>query len=425
MSSTVVIGVQWGDEGKGKIIDYIARKSDVIVRFQGGNNAGHTVIIDNKKFILHLIPSGILHEGKFCLIGNGVVVDPKILLGEVDSLEKQGINVNSRLKVSDQAHLIFPYHKELDQLKEEQSGSLKIGTTKRGIGPCYTDKVARRGIRVIDFLNDEIFRKKLKNNVEENNMIFKKIYNVDGFSFDQIYQEYIVYRERIKPYVVNSAIYLNQAIEENKEILFEGAQGTLLDVDHGTYPFVTSSNASAGGATVGTGVGPRKIDKVLGVVKAYTTRVGEGPLPTEFADPLHYNIREKGNEYGATTGRPRRCGWFDSVLVKYAAMVNGLDEIALTKLDVLDEVDKIKIAVGYKVDGKVHPVFPADAESLAKVEVVYEELPGWQEDISQVRKLEDLPANARKYIKAIEDITGVKISIVSIGSDRKQTFEIE
>ncbi|MFA5499961.1 MAG: adenylosuccinate synthase, partial [Candidatus Omnitrophota bacterium] len=320
-----IIGAQWGDEGKGKVIDIYARNADYIARYQGGNNAGHTVVIGKESFILHLIPSGILHKGKICVIGNGVVVDPKALLEEIQMLESKGITIDSRLMVSKDAHIIFPYHRKLDELREAKKKN--IGTTKKGIGPCYADKVARLGIRFVDLLNDEVFRDKLKTNLDEKNAMLSKIYNVEGYSFEKLYSEYIGYAERLKKYICDTAVALNSAIKARKKVLFEGAQGTLLDVDHGTYPYVTSSNSTAGGASTGTGVGPTKIDKVIGVVKAYTTRVGEGPFPTEFQDELMCKIREKGKEFGATTGRPRRCGWFDSVIVKHAVMVNGIDEI--------------------------------------------------------------------------------------------------
>src|SRR3989338_2769476 len=325
MPNIVIVGAQWGDEGKGKVIDIFASKADYIVRYQGGNNAGHTVVIGKDSFILHLVPSGILHTKKICVIGNGVVVDPKALLDEIAMLESKGIKVGRRLLVSEDSHIIFPYHKTLDELKEKKSR--KIGTTKKGIGPCYADKVARSGIRFVDLLDDEIFREKLRANLEEKNAIFTRIYGVSGFDFDTIYKEYTGYANRLKRYISDTTILLNEALRKKKRILFEGAQGTHLDVDHGTFPFVTSSNATAGGASTGTGVGPTRIDKVVGVVKAYTTRVGEGPFPTEFSSDLMEKIRTKGNEFGATTGRPRRCGWFDSIVVKHSVMVNGIDEI--------------------------------------------------------------------------------------------------
>ncbi|OGX35842.1 MAG: adenylosuccinate synthase, partial [Omnitrophica WOR_2 bacterium RIFCSPLOWO2_02_FULL_50_19] len=369
MANTVVVGAQWGDEGKGKIIDILSRDADYIVRYQGGNNAGHTVVIGNEEFILHLIPSGILHKGKICVIGNGVVVDPEALINEITSLRAKGIKVDDNLKVSDQVHLIFPYHKEIDTLSERRK---KIGTTGRGIGPCYVDKVGRSGIRFADLLDDELFRKKLKENIEAKNETLQKLYNHPGFTFEEIYEKYAAYRSQIAKYACNSTKILNEAVKKRKKLLLEGAQGTLLDVDHGTYPYVTSSNATAGGACTGTGLGPSKINKVIGVVKAYTTRVGEGPFPTEFGPDLMDVIRKKGKEYGATTGRPRRCGWFDSLIVRHSALVNSLDAIVVTKLDVLDELKTIKIAVAYKYKGKIYKDFPANIEMLWDVEPVYE-----------------------------------------------------
>ncbi|KPK42550.1 MAG: adenylosuccinate synthetase [Omnitrophica WOR_2 bacterium SM23_29] len=422
MANIIVVGAQWGDEGKGKIIDILARYADYVVRYQGGNNAGHTVVIDDDEFILHLIPSGILHKGKICIIGNGVVVDPEALLDEINMLRKKRIEVGDNLKVSDQAHLIFPYHKVLDRLRESK---VKIGTTGKGIGPCYMDKAGRCGIRLADLLDAEIFRAKLKSNIDSKNELLRKLYNHDGFSFNGIYKKYVGYRRTISKYTCNSTRILNEAVKKKKSILFEGAQGTLLDVDHGTYPYVTSSNATAGGACTGTGLGPSKIDKVIGVVKAYTTRVGEGPLPTEFPPRLMEGIRAKGREYGATTGRPRRCGWFDSVIVRHSAMVNGLDAIAVTKLDVLDELNTIKIATGYNYKGKTFKDFPSDIEMLWKVKPVYEGHPGWMEDTTRVNRFSDLPTNAKRYLKRLQSLVGVKIEWVSVGSKREQAFRVK
>ena len=409
-----------GDEGKGKVIDIYAAKADYIVRYQGGNNAGHTVVIAGEEFILHLIPSGILHKGKVCVIGNGVVIDPKALLEEIDMLTRKGVSTDGRLVVSDQAHIIFPYHKKLDELKEGKHG--KIGTTKRGIGPCYADKVARSGIRVADLLDDSVFRSKLKENLEEKNGILTKIYGSPEFKFDDIYTEYSGYASKIKKYVADAGHMLNEAIRKNKRVMFEGAQGTLLDVDHGTYPFVTSSNATAGGACTGAGVGPNKIDKVIGVVKAYTTRVVEGPFPTEFSPDLMDRIRKKGREFGATTGRPRRCGWFDAVVVKHSVAVNGIDEIVVTKLDVLDDLDTLKICTGYRFEGKPYDRFPANMRAQRGCEPVYEELAGWRSDTTQITSYNKLPKNAKRYLARIHKILGRKIVLVSVGSDRKQTF---
>lgn len=420
MSNIVILGAQWGDEGKGKVIDIFAPKVDYVVRYQGGNNAGHTVVIGEDEFILHLIPSGILHPKKICVIGNGVVVDPQALLDEIDMLDKKGIHVDGRLLVSEEAHVIFPYHKKLDELKEEKHK--KIGTTKKGIGPCYADKVARSGIRIIDLLNSSTLKDKLQANLEDKNAILTKIYDSESFSLDLLYNQYLDYGKKIKKYVANTTVILNEAIKKKKRLLFEGAQGTLLDVDHGTYPFVTSSNSTAGGASTGTGVGPTKIDKVIGVVKAYTTRVGEGPFPTEFDQNLMAVIRKKGKEFGATTGRPRRCGWFDSVIVKHAIMVNGMDEIVVTKLDVLDDLDSIKICTGYKFGAALYENFPSDINVLSKCEPVYEELKGWKENTTGVTSYSALPKNARNYLKRIQDLLKTKIVLVSVGCDRKQTF---
>lgn len=423
MPNIVIVGAQWGDEGKGKVIDIFAKKADLVARYQGGNNAGHTVVIGKDSFILHLVPSGILHKGKSCIIGNGVVVDPKALLEEIKTLESKGIKINGRLLVSQDAHVIFPYHKKLDELREAKKK--KIGTTKKGIGPCYADKAARLGIRFVDLLNDEVFKEKLKNNLDEKNDILSKIYGVEGFSFNELYNEYTDYANRLKKYICDTTLVLNDAIKKKKRVLFEGAQGTLLDVDHGTYPFVTSSNATAGGASTGTGVGPTKIDKVIGVVKAYTTRVGEGPFPTEFPRDLMEKIRTKGNEFGATTGRPRRCGWFDSIVVKHSVMVNGIDEIVVTKLDVLDCLGSLKICTAYKFEGKIYKDFPSDIRVLSNCEPIYEELPGWKEDTTGIKSYSRLPKNAKNYLKKIQKILDIKIVLVSVGSDRKQTFSRE
>ena len=423
MPNIVIVGAQWGDEGKGKVIDIFAPKADFIARFQGGNNAGHTVVIGNDEFILHLIPSGILHKGKTCVIGNGVVIDPRALLEEIRILGEKGIKIEGRLYISEEAHVIFPYHKRLDELKEQMRK--KIGTTKKGIGPCYADKVARSGIRIVDLLDEEVFREKLKTNLEEKNAILSRIYNADGFSFDHIFKEYSDYAERIRKYVRDTTLMLNEAIKRKKRILFEGAQGALLDVDHGTYPFVTSSNATAGGASTGTGIGPTRIDKVIGVVKAYTTRVGEGPFPTEFTKDLMDKIRQKGKEFGATTGRPRRCGWFDSVIVKHSIMVNGIDEIVVTKLDVLDNLNTLRICTAYKFEGKIYKDFPSSIRILMNCEPVYEEMPGWKQDTNKITSYPGLPKAAKNYLKRIKELLNTKIVLVSVGSERTQTFSSE
>ena len=420
MSNRIILGAQWGDEGKGKIIDVLAKDADYVVRYQGGNNAGHTVVIKNKQFILHLIPSGILHAGKICIIGNGVVVDPQALLEEIAYLKKAGIKLKNNLLISEQAHLILPYHRNFDKLKESKRGGSKIGTTGRGIGPCYTDKASRIGIRMADLLDLEVFKKKLKINLEEKNLILRKVYGVKGFSYKKILDEYLVYRRKIKGYICNCSKILNKAISNKKNILFEGAQGTLLDIDYGTYPYVTSSSTTAGGACIGSGVGPTKIDEVIGVVKAYTTRVGEGPFPTEFGPKLMKEIRTKGKEFGATTGRARRCGWFDALVVGHSARINGLTSMAVTKLDVLDDQPIVKIAVGYKYRGKVYHDFPANIEILLKSKPVYEEMPGWLRDTTGVSQYKDLPLKARRYLKRLSSLLGVKIAMVSTGPKRNQ-----
>jgi len=420
--NVIIVGAQWGDEGKGKIIDILSEDVDFIVRYQGGNNAGHTVVVKKREFILHLIPSGILHKNKKCVIGNGVVVDPEALIKEIDHLKKHNIDVDKNLLISNRVHIIFPYHKLLDSLREKKIRKRKIGTTKRGIGPCYADKANRCGIRMSDLLNKELFCKKLKANVKEKNEFLRKIYNHNGFSYKELSEKYLVYANLMRKYVTDTSLILNEAVRKGKAILFEGAQGTLLDIDHGTYPFVTSSNATAGGASTGAGVGPAKMDKILGVVKAYTTRVGEGPLPTEFDRKLMNKIQRKGKEFGATTGRPRRCGWFDKVVVRHSVIINGLTEIAVTKLDVLDELEEIKICTAYKCKGKIIKDFPADIEALSKCKPVYEKLPGWVKDTTACKRYRDLPLNARRYLERLSELVGARISIVSVGSSRRETI---
>lgn len=423
MSNTIIVGAQWGDEGKGKVIDLLAEKADYVVRYQGGNNAGHTVVINNQEFILHLIPSGILHPGKICLIGNGVVVDPAALLEEITMLKKRGIEVDKNLLISDQAHIIFPYHKLLDVLKENKKGNTKIGTTGRGIGPCYVDKIARSGIRLADILNKKVLKEKLQANLKEKNDILKNVYGHQELNFTQIYNQYLNYAKEIKKFACCGPLVLNGAIKKKKNILFEGAQGTLLDVDHGTYPYVTSSNATSGGACTGTGVSPDKIDKVIGVVKAYTTRVGEGPFPTEFGPDLMEQIRQKGNEFGATTRRPRRCGWFDAVITRHSCLINGINQIAVTKLDVLDDLPKIKICTAYRYKGKIYKYFPSDIEILKSCAPIYEEHAGWTEDTSGITRYQDLPLNARRYLNRLSHLLETRIILVSIGSQRHQTLQ--
>ncbi|MBI5048116.1 MAG: adenylosuccinate synthase [Deltaproteobacteria bacterium] len=422
----VVVGAQWGDEGKGKIVDILSEYADVIVRFHGGNNAGHTVVVGGEKFILHLIPSGILHKGKKCIIGNGVVVDPEILLEEINTLRSKGqFQDDSNLLISEDAHLIMPYHKKLDAVRERIRGKLKIGTTGRGIGPAYEDKVARCGIRCGDLLREEVFREKLKFNLLEKNQLLKNLFHENGFEVHDMYNQYLSYTERIADYITNTSSYLNNAINKQKNILFEGAQGTLLDVDHGTYPFVTSSNTVAGEAATGSGIGPTKLDRIIGISKAYTTRVGEGPFPTELQGKEGERLREEGGEYGATTGRPRRCGWFDAVAVRYAARLNGLDGMVLTKLDVLDKLDKIMICTGYIYKNNIVKDFPADSNILNNCKPIYEIMGGWQEPTSSVTKLDNLPKSALKYIKRLEELTGVSIIMVSVGAGRKEAIMME
>lgn len=416
----VVVGSQWGDEGKGKLIDILSENSDITVRYQGGNNAGHTVIVNGKQYIFHLLPSAILHKGKVCVIGNGVVVDPKALLAEITDQESKGINVTpKRLKISGLCHVVMPYHRILDSLRETKRKN-KIGTTGRGIGPCYADKVTRCGIRIIDLLNPKILKEKLADNLREKNEIFKKVYSRNDFRFRNIYQEYLNYGKKIAPYVCDTAIYLNQAIDQKKDILFEGAQGTFLDIDFGTYPFVTSSNSTVGGVCVGSGVAPMKIDKAIACVKAYTTRVGEGPFPTEFSCKMDEIVRKKGKEYGATTGRPRRCGWFDSVLVRYSAIINGITELAIMKLDVLDDLKEIKICTAYRYRGKTYKSFPMDFEVISHAKPVYETMKGWCTPLSGIRTYKELPHHARIYIERLEQLLKVQVKYVSIGSSRDQ-----
>ena len=419
--NTVLVGMQWGDEGKGKVIDILSEKADYIVRYQGGNNAGHTVVVGKKQYIFHLIPSGILHSGKICCIGNGVVIDPAVLLGELDDLRKNGIDFSRRFKISSLAHLIMPYHKNLDQLRESKRKN-KIGTTGRGIGPCYADKINRCGIRMIDLLNPGIFRDKLKDNLKEKNEIFKKVYQHPGFSFQKIYTEYLNYGELFAPYICNTTALLNKAVGEKKDILLEGAQGTFLDIDFGTYPFVTSSSTISGGACIGTGISPDKINKIIGVCKAYTTRVGEGPFPTEFAEDFSKFMRDKGNEFGATTGRPRRCGWFDAVMAKEAVMLNGISELAIMKMDVLDGLAKVKICVGYKYKGKIFREFPSDLAVLCKAAPVYKQMAGWPNQRNKPSSFKQLHFNARAYLLELQKLLGAKITMVSIGSARKDTI---
>ena len=421
MAVRVVVGSQWGDEGKGKIVDLLSERVDIVARYQGGANAGHTVVLDGEKYILHLIPSGILHENTICAIGNGVVIDPAALLDEIAFLESRGISVRGRLLISHRAHLIMPYHKLLDQAKESRDADQKIGTTGRGIGPAYVDKVNRMGIRIVDLLDRDLLQAKLRRNIEEKNEILKKIYGEQALDVEQIIAEFLEFDQKIDPYVKDVSTFLNQAIRDGKEILLEGAQGTLLDVDFGTYPYVTSSNPISGGACCGVGIGPTKIDSVMGVIKAYTTRVGMGPFPTEI-DEASVNLRELGDEFGATTGRPRRCGWFDAVIANFAIQVNGIDTLALTKLDVLDSLPEIKICVAYQYQGKTLTAFPTELRVLENCQPVYETYPGWMQPTSGLRNYHDLPENARRYLDAIRNLTHTDYSIISVGSGRDETI---
>lgn len=422
MANTILVGAQWGDEGKGKIIDFLTEDADIVVRSQGGNNAGHTVVFGGVKYILHLIPSGILRRDKACVIGNGVVLDPVSVVAELDGLATKGVEVKSNLFISDCAHLVFPYHRLLDEQREVLKGVDKIGTTKRGIGPAYGDKAARVGLRVCDLLQPDVFSKKLKRRVEENNAVLASL-GAKTVDFDEINTAYLAAGERLKPFVINTVEYLYEAVKAGKSILFEGAQGTFLDLDHGTYPYVTSSNTTAGGACTGSGVPPNRMDTVVGVVKAYTTRVGEGPFPSEdqmISDLLH----GMGREYGATTGRERRCGWFDAVSTRYASMINGIDEVAVTNLDGLDSVETLKICVAYQLGDKKWCVPPADFSWLEKCQPVYETMPGWQTPTDDIRSFADLPENAQKYLLRLAELTEAKLRIVSVGAGREQTFVV-
>lgn len=421
MSAVVVMGTQWGDEGKGKIVDYLAEQADVVVRYQGGSNAGHTVVVNGKEFKLRLLPSGILYKGKKCVIANGVVVDPEVLLQEMDAMQAKGVDVEGIL-LSNRAHVILPYHKCIDELFEESRGALKIGTTKRGIGPCYMDKDNRIGIRVVDLMDEEVFSEKLKANLEIKNKELKSLYQHDGFEFEAVKAEYLVYADRLRKHVTDTSAYLNEAIKSDKKILFEGAQATLLDLDHGTYPYVTSSHPISGGVCVGAGVGPNKIKTVIGVVKAYCTRVGEGPFPTEQLNATGEKIRDCGHEFGTVTGRPRRCGWLDACVVRYAGYLSGIDYMAITRLDILDTFDEIKMCVGYNYQGQPLNEMPASLKVLGAVEPVYETFAGWKVDTSGVRSYEELPANARKYVERMAKVTGIKLGIISVGPGRDQTI---
>jgi len=422
MACFIVVGTQWGDEGKGKIIDLLAEHADVIVRFQGGNNAGHTLVVQGEKFVFHLIPSGILRQEKRCIIGNGVVVDPQILIEEMDGLKEKGyLQDDSQLLLSEEAHLIFPYHKQIDSGRERiRSG--KIGTTGRGIGPAYEDRASRLGIRVIDLTEEAVFRLKLEDNLAQKNYYLTHVLGEKGLELEPLYQEYMRYGERLRNHIANTSVFISQQIKEGKKVLFEGAQGTLLDVDHGTYPYVTSSNTVAGNACAGSGIGPTQIDEVIGVTKAYTTRVGGGPFPTELSDEIGEMLRERGGEYGATTGRPRRCGWFDAVVVRHAVRVNGLGGLAITKLDTLTGLDTIKVCTAYQVGNDRITDFPAGAETVARCEPVYEELEGWDEEITAATEVSHLPPAAQRYVERLEELTQTPLHIISVGAQRDQTI---
>lgn len=421
MSTVVVTGTQWGDEGKGKIVDYLAEKADIIVRYQGGSNAGHTVAVNGKEYKLRLMPSGMLYDNKICVIANGVAFNPKVILKEMASLEKEGHSVEG-LRISNRAQVVMPYHNLMDGLEEQEKGDLKIGTTKNGIGPCYVDRDNRVGIRVCDLLEEDTFCEKLKQNLELKNRDLVKIYGRQPLSYEEIRDEYLGYAEKLKKYVIDTSAFLNREIKAGKKVMFEGAQATMLDIEHGTYPYVTASHPTAGGVPSGAGIGPNKIDKVVGIVKAYCTRVGEGPFPTEQLNEIGDKIRDCGHEYGTVTGRPRRTGWLDACVVRYAGYLSGIDYMAVTRLDILDSFDEIKMCVNYKYDGKILDEMPASLKVLANVEPVYETFPGWKCDTSGIRKYEDLPENARKYLERMSEVTGIGLGYVSVGPNRDQTI---
>lgn len=420
MSTVVVVGTQWGDEGKGKITDYLAEGADVVARYQGGNNAGHTILIDNKKYKLTMVPSGIFNHNKVCVIGNGMVINPKALIEEINYIQENGFSTEN-LKISDRAHVIMPYHIVLDALEETRKGDNKIGTTGKGIGPCYMDKAARNGIRIADLMDAEEFEQKLRRLVVEKNQVIEQVFGGEPLNADSIVEEYLAYAEVLRSYVTDTSVVLNDAIDAGNKVLFEGAQGVMLDIDQGTYPFVTSSNPSAGGVCIGSGVGPSKIQQVIGVAKAYTTRVGDGPFPTEQNNAIGDLIRDKGHEYGTVTGRPRRVGWFDSVVVRHARRVSGITGLSLNSLDVMTGIETVKICTGYKYKGEIITHYPASLKMLADCEAVYEELPGWSEDISGAKTLDDLPVNTRNYLNRVSELTGIPIAIFSVGRNREQT----
>ncbi|MFD5021361.1 adenylosuccinate synthase [Paenibacillus sp. NPDC058367] len=423
MSTVVVVGTQWGDEGKGKITDFLAESADVVARYQGGNNAGHTILIDGEKFKLSLIPSGVFYKEKTCVIGNGMVINPAALIQEINYIHENGFDTKN-LVISDRAHVIMPYHMVLDALEEDRKGPNKIGTTRKGIGPCYMDKAARNGIRIADLMDAEEFELRLRHLMEEKNQVITQVYGAEALDVEEILTQYLEYAEVLRNYVTDTSVILNEAIDADRKVLFEGAQGVMLDIDQGTYPFVTSSNPSAGGVCIGSGVGPSKIKQVIGVAKAYTTRVGDGPFPTELNDATGDYIRETGHEYGTVTGRARRVGWFDSVVVSHARRVSGITGLSLNSLDVLSGLETVKICTGYKYRGEVITHYPASLKMLAECEAVYEELPGWSEDITSAKTLGDLPANTRRYVERVSELTGIPIAIFSVGRNREQTNQV-
>ncbi|WP_424767767.1 adenylosuccinate synthase [Paenibacillus sp. sgz302251] len=420
MSTVVVVGTQWGDEGKGKITDFLAEGADVVARYQGGNNAGHTILIDNKKYKLTMIPSGIFNHNKTCVIGNGMVINPEALIAEINYIHENGFSTDN-LKISDRAHVIMPYHLVLDCLEEDRKGDNKIGTTRKGIGPCYMDKAARNGIRIADLMDAEEFEARVRSIIVEKNQLIQQVYGGEPLDGEQIVREYLGFAEVLRPYVTDTSVVLNDAIDNGQKVLFEGAQGVMLDIDQGTYPFVTSSNPSAGGVCIGSGVGPSKIQQVIGVAKAYTTRVGDGPFPTEQDNEIGQLIRDKGHEYGTVTGRPRRVGWFDTVVVRHARRVSGITGLSLNSLDVLTGLETVKICTGYKLNGEVIETYPASLKMVSQCEAIYEEHPGWSEDISGAKTLEDLPENTRNYVNRVAELTGIPIAIFSVGRNREQT----
>ena len=426
MSSVIVLGAQWGDEGKGKIVDYLTQKAKAVVRYSGGSNAGHTVVVNDIAYKLRLLPSGVLFNDKINVLGNGVVINPGVFLKEIQGMKEKGIACDN-LVISDRAHVVLPYHQRLDELQEAALGDNKIGTTKNGIGPCYMDKVARVGIRMCDLMEPETFAKKLKVNMEAKNALITKIYGGEPFDYETVLKEYLAYAEELRPFVTDTGVVLDEISSAGQNVLFEGAQATFLDVDHGTYPYVTSSNPTAGNACTGSGVGPRYIDHVVGVVKAYTTRVGEGPFATELLDTdgPGNQIRETGHEYGTVTGRPRRCGWLDAFMLKYSARVNSLDYLAITRLDILDQMPVIKMCVGYELNGEVIKNIPASLNILSNVTPIYEEFEGWMTDISGIREYDKLPANAKKYLERLSEVAGVPLGIVSVGPNREQTIVLK